>query len=88
MNRRPLFCDLCAFPEVSKQYPTDKADIYWYACSGCVELIENEDWDRLVGRCMATYGQTRFLSDEEKGVVLTQVKARVRAFRSCRLVPA
>jgi hypothetical protein len=88
MNRRPSFCDFCGVPEVSKAYSTDEAGIHWYACPGCVELIENEDWDRLVDRCLAAYGQTRFLLDHEKTVILGQVEARVRAFRSCRLVPA
>ena len=87
MNRQPLFCDFCAFPGISKAYPTDEPVIHWYACPACDELIENEDWDRLVDRCLAAYGQTR-LSDDERGVVLGQVEALVRAFRSCRLVPA
>jgi len=88
MDRQPLFCDFCAFSEISKAYPTDEPGIHWYACPACVELIENEDWDRLVDRCLAAYGQTRFLSDDEKRVVLAQVEALVRAFRSFRLVPA
>jgi len=80
MKRRPSFCDFCAFPEVSNEYPTDKAGIDWYACPACAELIENQDWDGLVSRCLAAYVQIRSLPDDEKSVVLGEVQARVRSF--------
>jgi hypothetical protein len=60
--------------------------IQWYACPECAELIDAEDWDRLVERSLAAYAQIRPMPDGDEPILRSQVEHLVQVFRTLRLV--
>ncbi len=86
MNRQPLFCDFCGSPE--PLIPYDEPGFSWYACPECTQLIENQDWDGLVSRCLAGFDLTRNFSGEDQHLLTEEAQALIRAFRESLLVPA
>ena len=88
MQRQPSYCDFCGFPVVSKEYPTDRRGINWYACADCARIIDVEDWNGLVERGVAAYAQMRSIPDDEKPLLRKRAERLVENFRIVRLVTA
>lgn len=85
MNRQPSCCDFCGFPQVSKEYPTGRESIKWYACRVCADLIDRADWDRLVERAVAAYFALRAIPENEETALRKQAQTLVERFRAVRL---
>ena len=86
MERPATSCDFCGNSQKLREYPTDHAGIEWFACPTCTNLIETEEWDRVIERSITAHAQLRPVRCGEEPILRKQVETLVESFRSFRLV--
>lgn len=87
LERTPSCCDFCGSSEHLQEYLVCDETTQWYACAGCAQLIDTDNWELLTERTLVAYTDTRWTPGGEKPVVRKQVDL-VSAFRGFRLVSA
>lgn len=97
--KEPLICDFCSSPNPSYQYPCKTFQIpdvippyifnqEWAACEICRELIEDEDYGRLLNRSMIQYRKdTKPLDDRRERLLYEKVGTIHALFRKNRQGP-
>ncbi len=88
MHRQPSCCDFCGAYATLREFPLGDGTTTWYACPECSILVEVEDWNRLIERSFAAYGQIHIIPKTDEPILREQVENLIRTFRAFRMAPA